>query len=304
MKPVFNIARISAKGEKGVADQVVEWVHVLEEDLAVSKELEIFGSTFCLQYIDTERMDFTFGGHQYVLMRQWQVLGTPTTERTGKARCVFFFGNHFESSHDWDETNAVRLLEDIYENAGKGEVWRNIPLLHEFIHELKGLAPFRNSVIGPQHKVCALQDLLRNDVLDKRETPRLYLSMCELCRLYNCYVQDQDEDTRSDYDMDYFNHIDELIYKLSWVVSAQDGQRAQECWANLGGMLRADIVQSTLEWENVIYEVELEVDDQLKGEPRGMGFCYGYWSTKRAALARRGIDWNPPPSINRGVIFD
>lgn len=46
MKPVFNIVRICAKGEKEFADQVVEWGHVLEEDLAVGKELEIFGITF------------------------------------------------------------------------------------------------------------------------------------------------------------------------------------------------------------------------------------------------------------------
>jgi hypothetical protein len=69
-------------------------------------------------------------------------------------------------------------------------------------------------------------------------------------------------------------------------------------------MLRADIVQSTPEWESVIYEVEQEVDEELKDAPRGMGFCYGYWSAKRAALAKRGIDWNPPPSMNRGVLFD
>ena len=47
-----------------------------------------------------------------------------------------------------------------------------------------------------------------------------------------------------------------------------------------------------------------ELEEELKDEPRGMGFCYGYWSAKRAALAKRGIDWNPPPSMNRGVIFD
>ena len=303
MKHDFNIVRISVKGGEGIAAQAVEWAHVPEEDWAVGRELEVFDTTFCAQYIDEERMDFTFGEHQYALMRQWQVIGTPTAE-AGEERCVFFFGNHIESSHDWDETNAVRLLGEIYENTGKGEVWRNIPLLHEFIHELKDLSPFRSSVINPLYKVCALQNLLQHDVLDKREAPRLYLSLCELCRLYNCYVQDQDEDASLDYDKEYFDHIDELIYKLSWVVSAQDGQRAQECWDNLGYMLRADIVQSTPEWENVIYEVELEVDDLLKDELRGMGFCYGYWSAKRAALARRGIDWNPPPSMNRGVMFD
>lgn len=302
MKHYFNIVRISFKSGEEIATHVAEWAHIPEGDLAIGKELEVFGTTFCVQYLDAERMDFTFGEHHYALMRQWQVLGTPTAERTEEERCVFFFGNHFESLHDWDEANAVRLLGEIYENANKGEMWRNIPLLREFIHELKDLSPFRSSVINPLHKVCALQNLLQNDVLDKRETPRLYLSLCELCRLYSCYVQDQDAE--QDYDKEYLDHIDELIYKLSWVVSAQGGQRAQECWANLGCMLRADIVQSTPEWENVIYEVELEVDDLMKEEPRGMGFCYGYWGAKRAVLARRGIDWNPPPAMNCGVMFD
>lgn len=304
MKQYFNIAQIRVKDEGEFAAQEVAWVHVLEEDLVVGKELEVFGSTLCVQYIDRERMDFTFGEHQYALMRQWQVLGTPTAERVGMERCVFLFGNHIESLHDWDETNAVRLLEEIYENTSKGEVWRNIPLLHEFIHELKDLSPFHGSVVSVFQKVCVLQSLLQNDVLDKREAPRLYLSLCELCRLYNCYVQDQDVDACQDYDKEYSDHIEEMIYKLSWVVSAQDEQRTQECWANLGCMLRADIVQSTPEWESVIYEVEQEVDEELKDAPRGMGFCYGYWSAKRAALAKRGIDWNPPPSMNRGVLFD
>ena len=130
MKQYFNIAQIRVKDEGEFAAQEVAWVYVLEEDLVVGKELEVFGSTLCVQYIDRERMDFTFGEHQYALMRQWQVLGTPTAERVGMERCVFLFGNQIESLHDWDETNAVRLLEEIYENTSKGEVWRNIPLLH------------------------------------------------------------------------------------------------------------------------------------------------------------------------------
>lgn len=58
MKQDFNIVRISVKGEKEIADQLVEWVHVLKEDLAVGKELEIFDTTFCVQYIDSERIDW------------------------------------------------------------------------------------------------------------------------------------------------------------------------------------------------------------------------------------------------------
>ena len=35
-----------------------------------------------------------------------------------------------------------------------------------------------------------------------------------------------------------------------------------------------------------------------------MGFCHSYWSAKRAALARRGIEWRSPSAMNPRVIFD
>ena len=82
------------------------------------------------------------------------------------------------------------------------------------------------------------------------------------------------------------------------------GKIALDCWDSLGGMLKVDPVQATPEWEKVIYEVEKEVDEELKDEPRGMGFCFGYWSAKRAALARRGIEWRSPSEMNPRVIFD
>ena len=63
-------------------------------------------------------------------------------------------------------------------------------------------------------------------------------------------------------------------------------------------------VQATQEWEDVIYEVEKEVDEQLKDEPRGMGFCFNYWGAKRASLARRGIEWRSPSAMNPRVMFD
>lgn len=50
--------------------------------------------------------------------------------------------------------------------------------------------------------------------------------------------------------------------------------------------------------------VQIEGCEQLKDEPRGMGFCHIYWSTKRAALARRGIEWRSPSAMNPRVMFD
>lgn len=62
------------------------------------------------------------------------------------------------------------------------------------------------------------------------------------------------------------------------------------------------------EWKNIplVREFihEFKVDEDLKDEPRGMGFCFGYWSAKRAALARRGIEWRSPSAMNPRVMFD
>jgi hypothetical protein len=69
-------------------------------------------------------------------------------------------------------------------------------------------------------------------------------------------------------------------------------------------MLKVDPVQATEKWEEIIYDVEIELDVQLKDEPHGMGFCHSYWSAKRAALARRGIQWRSPSMMNPKVMFD
>ena len=79
---------------------------------------------------------------------------------------------------------------------------------------------------------------------------------------------------------------------------------ALDRWAFLGGHLKADPIQASEKWEEVIYEVEKEVDEELKDEPRGMGFCHAYWSAKKAALARRGIEWKSPREMNPKVMFD
>lgn len=74
-------------------------------------------------------------------------------------------------------------------------------------------------------------------------------------------------------------------------------------WDTLG-YLKYDPVQLSPQWEENIYEIEKECDARLKGEMRGMGFCYAYWSAKRAVAAEYGIDWVSPSGMNPGVMFD
>jgi hypothetical protein len=50
--------------------------------------------------------------------------------------------------------------------------------------------------------------------------------------------------------------------------------------------------------------VEKECDERLAGEHKGMGFCFSYWSTKKAVLAKYGIEWDSPATMNPRVMFD
>lgn len=297
--------------DMGVGNRNEDWAHIDIDELLPGKEFVIHECPLSIQSVDEEWLSFTFRKHAYRLNRKWQVLGTPkigipNEYISEQVRYVFHCGNIRSCNHEWDITNAERLYREIFDNASKGMLWKNIPLVRDFIHELKDKAPFRNYQENPAGKACILQNLLKEKVLDMRDTPRLYQSLCELYRFYLDFMVDKDfdENLRSNYDRYYFREVDQLIYKYAWIIDNPKSGLAQECWDDLGGMLKVDFVQAMPEWEEVIYDVEMELEEELKNEPRGMGFCYGYWSAKRAALERRGIEWNPPPLMNRGVIFD
>lgn len=68
--------------------------------------------------------------------------------------------------------------------------------------------------------------------------------------------------------------------------------------------LKFDPIERSEEYERVIPEVEREIAKKLKGIPRGMGFCFAYWSVKKTELAKRAIEWNSPAYMNPGVMFD
>lgn len=69
-------------------------------------------------------------------------------------------------------------------------------------------------------------------------------------------------------------------------------------------LLKSDPVEWSEEFENVIDEVEKELYEYFKDESRCMGFCFEFWSRKKALLARRGLEWRTPSEMNPRVIFD
>ena len=70
------------------------------------------------------------------------------------------------------------------------------------------------------------------------------------------------------------------------------------------GHLKSDPIEYSEQFEAVIDEVEKDLYKHFKDEPRGMGFCFGFWSKKRELLAERGIEWRTPSEMNPRVMFD
>lgn len=71
-----------------------------------------------------------------------------------------------------------------------------------------------------------------------------------------------------------------------------------------GRHLKYDPVEWTAKWEEVIDEVDKAVEKELEGMPRGMGFCFAFWSARSAELAKHGVEWRSPGVMNPEVMFD
>ena len=307
----FNILKIETSSDSGVGNRIKFWECVSVDALVPGYTISVYGRELTVISIDEEEMVFSYRDRTFKINRHWQVLGTPefdtSNERIPKqARNVFFFSKDKEEVCEWTMDHAGDLVSRMNENNDEGMLWKNIPLMRELIHEFKDVAPFRSDNINPAYKAHYIACCIENGYIDKRETPRLFHSLCELYRLYRDFESSEDYDDylRENMDKYYFRQVDRWIYDLAMIVSDPEWEYAIRCWNGLGGMLKVDPVQATSKWEAVIYEVEKEVDEQLKDEPRGMGFCFGYWSAKRAALARRGIEWRSPSAMNPRVMFD
>lgn len=275
------------------------WTSWNVEQLIPGQTLDVFGSPLRILDITEKVMVFRYRDTVCRIEREWQVLGTPD-------RFVFFFSRDRQADGEWSDEKAGELVRALYANQEKGEVWKNIPLVRQFIHELKDKAPFRSSVTNPAYKAYYLSRVLEEDFVCIKETPRLYQSLCELYCVYRevAEASDIDDYLREHVHEDTLPELDAWIQKLACIVVEPGSKEALACWDSLGGMLKTDPVQLSPAWEEIIYDVECELEAALKDEPRGMGFCFAYWSAKKAALARRGILWRSPAAMNPRVMFD
>ncbi len=171
------------------------------------------------------------------------------------------------------------------ENANASELWRNIGLGRIALDMMKKLP---DSLPGefetPSEKAGILSMMLEQ--MDELATPRLCISIRkEIERLNPSQEGNSAELSKL---QDYIN---------------QDIPMENFC-KKYGKHLKFDPVERTEQFEEVIQEVETECDAALDGTPRGMGFCFTYWTEKRRILAEHGIEWRSPALMNPHVLFD
>ena len=242
---------------------------------------------FTVNKLTDDVLEFTLRDKKYTLNRNWQVLGTgsigiPNPMISESFRLLFFFAT--DEGDASDRSRLKKIQKEMLRNADEGDVWKNIPLAKEAMHLLKD----RRLGFDDDQAKDFFKTMFDAHAIDDLNTPRLYLSFLDYYHwLWNSTYYD-----------------DNRTYHL---LLAVDPDLSEEEFLKRVGNYRSlkyDPIQNTPEWEEIIYEVEKELDEKFRGVDRYMGFCHEYWSAKRAALAKRGIEWRSPQQMNPRVRFD
>lgn len=242
---------------------------------------------FTVDKLTDDTLEFTLRDKKYTLNRHWQVVGTgafgiPNPMISESIRLLFFFAT--EESDASAPTRLRKIKKEMLQNADEGKVWKNIPLAKEAMHIIKD----KMKSIDVQTAKDFFKAMFDAYAIDDTNTPRLYLSFLDYFHwLWRSTYYDN-------------NRTYNLLHAVDPDISPEEFLEQHMGYRSL----KYDPIQNTPEWEEIIYDVEKECDELLKDEPRCMGFCHLYWSTKRDVLAKRGIEWRSPQAMNPRTRFD
>lgn len=69
--------------------------------------------------------------------------------------------------------------------------------------------------------------------------------------------------------------------------------------------IQHDPIEDDPQLADIFAKAEKIVEAELKGKPRGIGFCHQYWATKQRVLKEEfGVDWKSPSEMNPDILFD
>lgn len=301
------ITYIHEYNDRGAASRNIKTQTIPIRQLQQCKVFDdVFGHKLEVLSIDGQELIFKYRGKLFSLNMEWQVLGTvsfslPNDQVRETYRMTFHFENLY-THNAWDSERMEALLNKMRANENEGYIWKNIRLGRELMNILKDVSPLRDEKINPTIRKYICECVVREELLDKKDTLRLFLSFNEYWRI--CTREETDEDEKTiECEKNYHQKIDSNLSEYTWLLFEPGNKYSKEVWNGMG-MLKNDPIQLTPEWEKSIYQVECECERRLENEPHGMGFCHTYWQTKRAVLANYGITWKSPSMMNPKVLFD
>ena len=150
---------------------------------------------------------------------------------------------------------------------------------------------------GYEHLVNTLYSLNKEMLEQIYDHPRLKLRLLRIQLGVLNYLE-----AVNGHDLGITEDVRDEIGELSNCIALADEGRLDEIPQT--GHLKRDPVEWTARWEEVIDEADRMAYENLHDVPRGMGWCFGFWSERKAALKKFGIDWRSPHLMNPGVMFD
>lgn len=188
----------------------------------------------------------------------------------------------------------IAHVEQMRKNSEEMRMWKNIPLAKECVQLLKDID---NPEEKPMGKALACEAIVAQ--LPEYDVPRLVIGILHYKLDLIRQSDEQDPEHR-------YPTAEEVIHDIQRLSDYIDTEHVSDEW--FGKLyhrhLKADPIERTPLWEENYYDVQQECDHRLGDTPRGMGFCFAYWSILRQVLAERGIQWRSPHELNPRVMFD
>ena len=194
-----------------------------------------------------------------------------------------------------DTKKLMEVCEKSLEQAEKASEEQNYPWkVASFAREYADAA---DVLKGYEHLLNSLYSM-NSRMLDLIfDHPRLKLRLCRIQLDVLRYLE-----AISGHEMGLTEDMAKEVDGLSSCIALADQGRLDEIPQT--GHLKRDPVEWTERWEEVIDEADRIAYTKLKGTPRGMGWCYSFWSERAAALRTFGIEWRNPHIMNPRVLFD
>ncbi|MBP5340905.1 MAG: hypothetical protein J6Y52_00880 [Bacteroidales bacterium] len=190
----------------------------------------------------------------------------------------------------------IAIVDEMRENSSEMRMWKNIPLAKECMQLLREIDDPEETPMGKALACDAIREQL-----PEYHVPRFVLGILDYERELIAQAGDEAHESEN---YPTLEEVDRDIKRLKDYIDT-DHVSQKDFLDRYERSLKFDDIERTPRWEEIYYEVEQECDRQLGDIPRGMGFCFAYWSTLRDVLSDKyGIRWHSLHELNPRVLFD